>query len=114
VLALIASSQVATAVAAYEVSPLKDRNRGGEWPKFARAFDTVHEDITHAAVACADAVGDRYVTEAQAVCVPSVGVRKAGSPGNIGNPLIVGVWWNDDPRQFLYANDILTPGYTVG
>lgn len=92
---------------AYQLNPLKDRHRGGDAPAFGRSLDSVHEDITHAAVACVEALGDRNLAERVPICSIATRHRNRDEPGNRGNPLIVGLWWNDDPRQFGYANQVL-------
>ena len=99
---------VPTAVAAYQLNPLKDRHRGGHLSGFARSVDSVHEDITHAAITCASAVGAADPAGANPICSAPVRHRTRADEGNIRNPLIVGLWWNDDPRQFLYGKAVLS------
>jgi hypothetical protein len=95
---------------AYKINPLTDRNVRGERPQGASLGHTVHEDITHAAISCADG----HVPEVPIGLLPlcprgpsQVSKRVAGGPGNIGNAIIVGVWWNDDPYGFLYRKKLL-------
>lgn len=104
--ALMMALHVPAAAPAYQLNPLKDRNRGGELPRLGKAIDTVHEDITYAALACADSFAGLEPLDAQPVCNPRITRRTASDAGNISNALIVGLWWNDDPRQFLFANNI--------
>lgn len=108
-LGLAAAFLPAPCAAAYELNPLKDRDAGGtKPPAWVRNVDTVHEDITHAALACAaarqaaDAAGD------QQLCSPTLRARSHGDPGNIASAIIVGLWWNDDPNHLAYAR-LLVP-----
>lgn len=110
-LALLLASQLGTAAAAYEINPLKDRYRGGELPRVGKGADTVHEDITYAAIQCADSFNDRDLLAARPICNVGITRRMPGDAGNIRNPLIVGLWWNDDPRQFLFANNIAAAAF---
>lgn len=96
------------AVFAYQLNPLKDRDRGGDLAGVGRSVDTVHEDITHAAIACATSAASADPAGAVPICRESVRARTSRDPGNIFNPLIVGVWWNDDPRHFLHDNQIVS------
>lgn len=104
----IAALMVPAAVFAYQLNPLKDRHRGGDLPGVGRSVDSVHEDITHAAIACAASAGAADPSGALPVCRGKVRARRPGDPGNISNPLIVGVWWNDDPRHFLHDNHVVS------
>lgn len=86
---------------AYKLNPLMDRYQGGTGGAFSFS-DTVHEDITHAALRCAK---DREGTPPSPPppCAQTVTERRSSDPGNWGNALIRGVWWNDDPNQWLYS-----------
>jgi len=108
---VVALSAVLTSVSAagYKINPFKDRNTGGELTQRAGSADAVHEDITYAAIACADDHGGVAPIGPTPLCLhrsSHVAERPAGGPGNIGNAIIVGVWWNDDPHGFLYRNDV--------
>ena len=108
---LVAFGAVLTSASAagYKINPFKDRNTGGELTQRTSSADAVHEDITHAAIACADdhaapaPIGPTPICLHRSSHVPE---RTAGGPGNIRNAVIVGVWWNDDPEGFLYRNDL--------
>lgn len=95
-----------SAVSAYQINPLKnkyhgDRPRGGVWEQITQ---TVHEDITDAALACADRVGDaREALKDLASCTAEDRASPRHSTGNKYDPLIRGVWWNDDPNQHLFG-----------
>ncbi len=65
--------------------------------------------MTYAAVVCANAFADELATKTPLLCPPTVRKRTSADPGNIHNALIVGLWWNDDPDHFAYANSLL-PG----
>lgn len=95
------------AAAAYQLNPLKDRHRGGQLSGFGRGVDSVHEDITHAAIRCARAAGAADPVGAKPICREPVRHRTRADEGNIRNPLIVGLWWNDDPRQFLFGKAVI-------
>ena len=97
----------AAPVTAFQINPLKnryhgDRPPGGFWENIS---ETVHEDITDAARRC---LGDGRVAPPGPVAVPitcpietTVPIRP--STGNKYDPLIRGVWWNDDPNQHLFG-----------
>ncbi len=56
-LGLAAAAAVPESASAYELNPLYYGTRVGEMPpQWARKIDTVHEDMTHAAVGCANSV----------------------------------------------------------
>ncbi len=110
ILGLAAVLLLPSSAISYEINPLKDRHRGGQLaPPWMKKFDSVHEDMTHTAIACASAYSDELATETPLLCPPTVRERSPGDLGNIHNALIVGVWWNDDPDHFAYANALL-PG----
>jgi hypothetical protein len=99
-----------SSAAAYELNPLKDRNAGGRSaPPWLKKFDSVHEDLTYAAVACARAIEAGVAGPASPTCSPAVRERSQDEPGNVRDPLIVGLWWNDDPDHYGYANQLI-PG----
>lgn len=109
-LGLAAVIMLPSGAMSYEINPLKDRHLGGKLPpSWMKKFDTVHEDMTYAAVTCASGFADELATGAPLFCPPTVRERTSADPGNIHNALIVGLWWNDDPDHFAYANSLL-PG----
>jgi hypothetical protein len=94
---------------AYKINPLADRNVRGERPHKARLSYTVHEDITHAAISCADGHGLAVPIGLVPLCPQGsnqVSRRPTSGPGNVGNAIIVGIWWNDDPYGYLYRKDV--------
>jgi hypothetical protein len=96
---------VGTDVSAYQLNPLKDRERGGVPAEFGNDIGTVHEDITHAAISCANRFGNRRSEDIGVWivwCTDAVRERTADDPGNLTNPIIVGVWWNDNPEMQLF------------
>jgi hypothetical protein len=73
--------------AGYKINPFKDRNTGGELTRRASSADAVHEDIAHAAIACADDHGRLAPIGPTALCLhrsSHVAQRTPGGPGNIG------------------------------
>jgi hypothetical protein len=109
---IVALSAVLTSASAvaYKINPFKDRYTGGEVTRRAGSADSVHEDITHAAIACAADHGELTPIGPVPLCrhrSSHVSARAAGEPGNISNAVIVGTWWNDDPQGFLYRNDVV-------
>ncbi len=107
---LAAALILPSSASSYEINALKDRHHGAQLaPPWMKKFDTVHEDMTYAAVTCANGVADEVATVTPLVCPSTVRKRSAADPGNIHNALIVGLWWNDDPDHFAYANSLL-PG----
>jgi len=101
--ALLIASALPASLAAYDLNPLVDRYRAGTGQSFRdRITDTVHEDITHAAVACTEQAPQADPLSTTPLCSVPVTIRRQGT-GNFGDALIRGVWWNDDPNQLLYA-----------
>jgi len=103
-----------TALGAFLANPLMDRYHGGTGHGLFRLIrdvagkelDSVHEDITHAALSCAEDPRNagKDPAGAEPICSDTVvAERRRGMPGNWGNPLIRGVWWNDDPNQLFYV-----------
>lgn len=93
----------AATAAAFEINPLKNKyhgNRppGGFWEQIS---ETVHEDITDAAVRCA--AGAEVGGVAPFSCFDEGGPVARNARGNKYNALIRGVWWNDDPNQHLFG-----------
>ncbi len=108
---VLAMSLVLTSAStsAYKINPLTDRNNRAERLQGASLGHTVHEDITHAAISCADRHGPEVPIGLLPLCPQGssqVSERVAGGAGNIRNAIIVGVWWNDDPHGFLYRKDV--------
>lgn len=102
--ACLAALPIIGPAAAYEINPLKnkyhgDRPAGGFWE---RITETVHEDITDAAVRCADRAQLGGGGSAP-VCVAGDVAAERGAKGNKYNALMRGVWWNDDPNQHLFG-----------
>lgn len=112
--ATLALSVLPTALDAFLANPLRDRYHGGTGHGFFRLvrdvsgkeLDSVHEDITHAALRCAEDARNagRDPAGAEPVCPDTmVAERRRGTPGNWGNGVIRGIWWNDDPNQLFYV-----------
>lgn len=99
-------AMIGEAVSAYQINPLKnkyhgDRPRGGVWEQITQ---TVHEDITDAALACANRLGDSpEALQSFVSCAAEDGADPRHATGNKYDPLIRGVWWNDDPNQHLFG-----------
>lgn len=106
-LAILATALVmtlASAAPAYEINPLKNKyHGGGPGGLWEHITEPVHEEITYAAVRCAEA---RMAAGAGAnpppCVVPDVAVPLTPR-GNKVDALIRGVWWNDDPNQNLFS-----------
>ncbi|BAK67343.1 hypothetical protein SLG_26680 [Sphingobium sp. SYK-6] len=101
-IAAVISSLGSGAVRAYELNPLKNKYHGGrpEGGFWERISETVHEDITDAAVWC---MAGRETAMPSAPCSLDAPGRTADTKGNKWNALIRGVWWNDDPNQHLFG-----------
>jgi hypothetical protein len=101
---VVLSALLPGAVHAYQLNPLKnkyhgDRPRGGGWEQISQ---TVHEDITDAALKCAAQRRAQSVLNTTP-CINSTDESPRHQIGNKYDPLIRGVWWNDDPNQHLFG-----------
>ena len=93
---------------AFQINPLKkiyhgDRPPGGFWEHIS---ETVHEDITDAALRCVDRDGliaPRSPVAISMTCPVETEIPARPATGNKYNALIRGVWWNDDPNQHLFG-----------
>lgn len=116
VFSAVGLSLLATAAHPYLLNPMRDRYSGGTGHGFFAQvrsitnieLDSVHEDITHAAEACANPERQMDPAGREPICSETVTERQSGQAGNINNPLIRGVWWNDDPNQLLNRIHYLT------
>lgn len=96
---------ISSGASAYQLNPLKNkyhgnRPKGGVWEQISQ---TVHEDITDAAVRCADARKEQSGVSPALPCVNSTDGSPRHTKGNKYDPLIRGIWWNDDPNQHLFG-----------
>lgn len=101
---------VAGAAAAFQINPLKNKHRGNS-PRgaFLEAItQSVHEDITDAAVACEAKWAALPAGIERRPCRSYPLPSRRHEEGNKADPLIRGVWWNDDPNQLLWRFDHLT------
>lgn len=87
---------------AHRINPLEDKYWQSESDTFLqRVSEPVHEEITQRARACA--VLHTKSTNLPLTCI-TTGPTPTGTPrGNKHDSLIRGVWWNDDPNQWLFA-----------
>jgi len=88
---------------AYELNPLKNkysrtRGAGGFWERIS---ESVHEEITEAALFCANERLSFDTDVPGGSCPTDVNVPIGR--GYKYHALIRGVWWNDDPNQLLFG-----------
>ena len=105
-LALVAAG----AGAAFQINPLKNKYRGNS-PRggfMERVTQSVHEDLTDAAVACVARWSALPPGAARPPCLSYGPPPRRHDEGNKADPLIRGVWWNDDPNQLLWRWDYPT------
>lgn len=92
----------ASAVAdAHQINPLANKYRQHPMPTvWHRITEPVHEEVTQFARACAaNASG---AVDIPVVCPPDT-LPASVPQGNKYDSLVRGVWWNDDPNQYLFA-----------
>ena len=105
---LIIASVSPAPASAYKIYPLLGRNIDSSEPPPSLA-DAVHEDITLTAISCANdfengAGRNRDPKRIGALCLRPI---RTGTSDNSANAIVVGTWWNDDPRQVLMSGNIL-------
>lgn len=100
-LVALGSIDLASGALGYDLNPAIDRYRSNTGKVFSSVKDNVHEDITHAAITCANDSAIPSDSFGIKRCDVSPEVLSAGDRGNFYTPLIRGVWWNDDPNQLL-------------
>lgn len=90
---------------AHRINPLEDKYWQSESDTFLqRVSEPVHEEITQRARACA--VLHTKSTSLPLTCI-TTGPTPTGTPrGNKHDSLIRGVWWNDDPNQWLFTQPL--------
>lgn len=104
-MSLVAAATLATTAAAFQINPLKDKYRGNS-PRgglMEKITQSVHEDITDAAVSCASKWRQLPVGAERPPCRAYPAPIRRHDHGNKADPLIRGVWWNDDPNQMLWG-----------
>jgi hypothetical protein len=100
ILALVLSCASAVA-SAHQINPLANKYRQHPAPTvWHQITEPVHEDVTQIARACAANASDSV--EIPIVCPPDT-VPASLPEGNKYDSLVRGVWWNDDPNQYLFA-----------
>jgi len=104
-LAVTLTAVCSTAARGYQINPLSDKYRAGHNvpAPLNNITDPVHEEITYAAARCAASRIASGPSQDITPCeVPAERVPLTPR-GNKYDPLIRGLWWNDDPNQNLFA-----------
>ena len=111
---LVIASVSSVPAFAYKIYPLLGRDSGASEPPPSLA-DADHEDIALTAIACANdfesgANRNRDPTRIAPLCLRPI---RTGTSDNSANAIVVGTWWNDDPRQVLMSGNILAYAHSL-
>lgn len=103
-MALTASAILTTGADGFQINPMKNKYRGNDGSGFwEQITEPVHEDITDAAVRCADEHPTADPAAPTPLCAPEDIAPSRSGRGNKYDAVIRGVWWPDDPNQRLYS-----------